>query len=290
MSCTTIVFGNEKGGSGKTTAAIHLIVGLMKLGFSVASIDLDGYQQSLSCYMSNRKETARKLGINLNCSHHINVPWSADSIAALETQEEMLATLLDDMNHYDFRIIDTPGSHVQISKLAHSYADVVITPLNDSFVDAELIGHTNPENLNMISPGLYSAMLFEQKLRKAARDRKEIDWIVIRNRLPSNPQLNQKNLDIALRKMSQKLGFRIAPGFSDRVVMKELFLHGLTLYDSKIRGFPLRMTPSILAGRQEMRNFMKALRLPQINQKLDVERKDIASHCATATSRRKATL
>jgi chromosome partitioning protein len=53
-----IVVGNEKGGSGKSTAAMHLIVALAKLDFKLGSIDLDARQSSLSRYIANRREHA----------------------------------------------------------------------------------------------------------------------------------------------------------------------------------------------------------------------------------------
>ena len=173
--------------------------------------------------------------------------------------------MLEDLERYDFIVIDTPGSHSEISKLAHSYADTIITPVNDSFLDIDLVGHIRLDDFDMITPGVYSAMLFEQKLRRASRDKEEIDWIVVRNRLSTLDALNKRNIELALRKLSKKLGFRIAPGFGDRVIFKELFLAGLTLYDSTISGSNIKISASVLAARQEMREFMRALQIPEIN-------------------------
>ena len=263
----TILFGNEKGGSGKTTSAVHLIVGLLKLGFSVASVDLDSYQQSLTRYLENRQRTAARSGITLMMPEHFKMSDAERDHSAESTNflEKRFTSLLEDLERYDFIVIDTPGSHSEISKLAHSYADTIITPVNDSFLDIDLVGHIRLDDFDMITPGVYSAMLFEQKLRRASRDKEEIDWIVVRNRLSTLDALNKRNIELALRKLSKKLGFRIAPGFGDRVIFKELFLAGLTLYDSTISGSNIKISASVLAARQEMREFMRALQIPEIN-------------------------
>src|SRR3546814_6757451 len=49
-----IVVGSEKGGTGKSTTAIHLTVGLMKLGFRVGTIDLDARQGTFTAFWRNR--------------------------------------------------------------------------------------------------------------------------------------------------------------------------------------------------------------------------------------------
>ncbi|CAL7961791.1 Chromosome partitioning protein [Alphaproteobacteria bacterium] len=266
-----ILFGNEKGGSGKTTTAMHLIIGLLRLGFSVASIDLDVYQQSLSRYIENRKRTVAEGGLSLLLPEHFTLSKKSDNFnmhddgIKVKSDEEFFVALLEQLKpQYDFIVIDTPGSHNELSKLAHSYADKVITPINDSFLDVDLIGHINPDKPDMLSPGVYSAMLFEQKLRRAARDKQEIDWLVIRNRLSTLDTINKKNVDSAIYRLGKKLGFRVSPGFGDRVIFKELFLNGLTLYDAAISP-KVKISTSVLAARQELREFMRALQLQAIN-------------------------
>ncbi len=261
-----IVFGNEKGGSGKTTTAMHTIISLLNLGFTIASIDLDNRQQSLSRYIENRRETSKAQQLDLLIPEHFKLssPNQKENDHTSEESKKGFISLLDSMQEYDFIVIDTPGSNTEISVLAHSYADTVITPINDSFIDLDLIGKVNAENLDMISPGIYSAMFFEQKLKRAARDKKEIDWIVVRNRLSALEALNKRNVDFAVRRLSRKLGFRIAPGFGDRVIFKELFLHGLTLHDATGTS-KVRVTPSVIAARQELRDFLNSLQLEKIN-------------------------
>ena len=50
----TIVVGNEKGGAGKSTLAIHIVCGLLHAGRRVAIIDLDLRQRSMSRFFANR--------------------------------------------------------------------------------------------------------------------------------------------------------------------------------------------------------------------------------------------
>ena len=61
-SAHVIVLGNEKGGSGKSTTALHIAVALLKAGQRVATIDLDSRQQSFTRYIANRQAWARRTG------------------------------------------------------------------------------------------------------------------------------------------------------------------------------------------------------------------------------------
>ena len=68
-----MVLGNEKGGSGKSTAAMHVAVALMNVGQRVATIDLDSRQRSLTCYMENRRLWARHVHLDLKVAMHFCV-------------------------------------------------------------------------------------------------------------------------------------------------------------------------------------------------------------------------
>jgi chromosome partitioning protein len=266
-----IVIGNEKGGCGKTTTAMHLIISLLKLGFKVGSIDLDSRQQSLSRYIDNRKITASKeLDANLLIPEHIiiNKNENKNSIDAEKEEVSSLIDALTKLADMDFILIDTPGSDTHVSRVAHSYADIVITPINDSFVDLDLIGQISAETLDSIRPGIYSAMLWEQKVKRASEKKKEMTWIVVRNRLSMLDAINRRNVEVALNKLSARFGFKVAPGFGDRVIFKELFLHGLTLHDASTLAKKIRLSPSVIAARQELRDFVNALGIPEINEKL----------------------
>jgi len=261
-----IVSGNEKGGSGKTTSAVHLIISLLKLGFKVTSLDLDYRQQSLTTYINNRKKFAINEGIELQLPNHNILEKSKEKNeqqAFAEEEENFLNLLFKIKQESDFIVIDTPGSDTFLSRLAHSYADTIMTPINDSFIDVDLLGKIDSGDLEKIKPGIYSAMVWEQKLKKVAREKKQTDWIIMRNRTASTDNINKRHIEEAINNLSKKFGFRIIPGFGERVIFKELFLHGLTLNDAGSTP-KVRLNTSIVAARQELRDFLKALALPNV--------------------------
>lgn len=265
-----IVVGNEKGGSGKTTTAMHLIISLMKLGFSVGTIDLDSRQQSLTRYIDNRKAYAAKHGNKFEVPEHYTLNRSEKkNIEEIEKEEEeKFLSTIQKLSSKDFIVIDTPGSDAFMGRTAHSHADTVITPINDSFVDLDLIGNVNAETFDSMRPGIYSAMLWEQKMKRAARNQREINWFVVRNRLSALDAINKRNVEVALQKLSKRFGFKTAPGFGDRVIFKELFLHGLTLHDAR-DAEEIRMSTSVIAARMELREFIKALGIPALAERIN---------------------
>ncbi len=265
-----IVIGNEKGGSGKTTTAMHLIISLLKLGFKVGTLDLDSRQQSLTRYIDNRKQFVAKKSIQLAMPEHYSLARSDnnDKKESDKEEESSFIAMLEKLSVNDFIVIDTPGSDAYLSRLAHSYADTVITPINDSFVDLDLIGNVSADTLDSIRPGIYSAMLWEQKMKKIARTKKEINWIIVRNRLSTLDAINKRNMELSIAKLAKRFGFKVAPGFGDRVIFKELFLHGLTLHDAQNSG-EIRMSTSVIAARQELREFIKALEIPEVIERMN---------------------
>jgi chromosome partitioning protein len=257
------VIGNEKGGAGKTTCSMHLIIGLLDKGYKISSIDTDSRQHSLTTYINNRKSYNQK-----NPEHKVDMPLHFhlkevinDLVPEREKQEKVQFDQVFNMakNHADFIIIDTPGSYSNLSKIAHSYADTVITPVNDSFIDLDVMAKIDGDTLDSSSPSIYSQMLWEQKMERASRDNGSIDWVVVRNRLNSLDAQNKKNVGIALEKLSKRISFKVAPGFSERVIFRELFPHGLTLLDLKKANFTKSFSLSHVAARQELRNFLECL-------------------------------
>lgn len=265
-----IVIGNEKGGSGKTTTAMHLIVSLLKLGFKVSTIDIDSRQQSLTRYIQNRAAAindSNKDFLIIPDHHCIEKNDGPDNSEIHQQEIDKLEGLLATNDDRDFIIIDTPGNDSPLSRCAHQKADMVITPINDSFIDLDLIGVIKHQKLDQASPGIYSAMLWEQKMKRAALKSKELQWVVVRNRLSTMDAINKRKVEAALDKLSKKFGFKIASGFGDRVIFKELFLNGLTLHDATWNR-DIKMNASVIAARQELHNFVISLNLPEINEKL----------------------
>ncbi len=267
-----IVVGNEKGGSGKTTTNMHLIVALLRLGFSVGSMDLDSRQRSLSRYIENRRQTMTKLGVSLPLPHHLVVqrsPYHLLQEAEADEKDRFSKAITRLITNNDFVIIDTPGSDTFLSRLAHSFADTIITPINDSFVDLDVLANVDGQTMKIIKPSIYSEMVWEQKLQRAKRDGGSIEWIVMRNRLSNIDARNKRHMTQALGDLSRRIGFRVAPGFSERVIFRELFLQGLTVLDVTTSSGPSSsLSLSHIAARQEVRDLLKVLRIPQIDERI----------------------
>jgi len=179
--------------------------------------------------------------------------------------------LVDDLSrNCDVIVIDTPGSDNPLSRAGHSFADILVTPMNDSFVDLDLLGHIDPDINAVRALSSYSEMVWDQKKSRALRDGGSIDWVVMRNRLATLDTKNKRNMDAALEALSERLAFRLAHGFSERVIFRELFLKGLTLLDVRDEGSAVELTMSHVAALQEVRNLLHALGVPEVMAAPDV--------------------
>jgi chromosome partitioning protein len=186
-----IVVGSEKGGTGKSTTAIHLAVALMKLGFRV----------------------------------------------------------------------DTPGSDSYLCRLGHNRADTLITPLNDSFLDIGVLAQINRERREVEAPSVYSQLVWEQNNQRVVAGRPPIDWVILRNRLAHIEARNMREISALLDLLAKRIGFRTAPGISERVVFRELFMKGLTALDLPDQSNGLAETRSHAAARREIQDLLAAIGL-----------------------------
>ncbi len=257
-----VVVGNEKGGSGKSTTAMHIATGLMRLGNSVATIDLDARQGTLSRYVSNRQKYIQASKKDLQVPDHYSVEPTLDG-GSLEKDKEKLSLLIDGaiINH-DVVIVDAPGSDNQLSRLAHSYADTLITPINDSLIDFDVLAHVDGHKMEILAPSHYSEMVWEQKKNRAERDQGTIDWMVIRNRISSLDTHNAREVNRLIGELSKRIGFRVVPGLGERVIFRELFLVGLTILDLKDAGGVKALSPSHHAAREEVMTIVNAIGVP----------------------------
>lgn len=266
-----IVLGNEKGGSGKSTVAMHVAVGLLRLGFRVATMDLDPRQGTFSRYFYYRTKRMAQTGLALpQPTHHSFVKSTYDAQSEANADEawrlgEMVGRL---RFNQDFIVIDAPGTDSFLSREAHSYADTLITPINDSFVDFALLGSVNPKTRRVIRPSIYADMVSEQRHRRTFRDGGMMDWVVLRNRLSPLQARNKREMEDALLALSKRIGFRLVGGLAERVVYRELFLYGLTMLDTLEDGGDMPFSMSHIAARQEVRQLLDALNLPAVWQRM----------------------
>ena len=261
-----IVVGNEKGGSGKSTTCMHVATALARMGWRVGGLDLDLRQKSFGRYVENRRAYLARAGLNLPTPNYQDLPEiDASTLQPGENPYDArlssAVAALDPVS--DFIIIDCPGSHTRLSQVAHSLADTLITPLNDSFIDFDLLARTDPETGRVTGPSIYSEMVWNARQLRAQAGLKPIDWIVLRNRLGAQQMHNKKKVGAALEELSRRIGFRVAPGFSERVIFRELFPRGITLLDLKDTGVD-QLNISNIAARQEVRDLMRELRLPGV--------------------------
>ncbi len=262
-----VVLGNEKGGTGKSTAAMHIITNLLRQNYKVASIDVDARQGTLSRYVENRRLRAAKTGEDLALPEHEAIfKSSLPSVEEAEAEEkEKIFSAISRFQSYDYIVIDTPGSDSYLSRLAHSFADTLITPLNDSFIDLDMLVRVSADSLDILKPSTYSEMVWDQKKQRAIRDGGSIDWIVMRNRLSSIHSRNKEEMERVLSALAKRIGFRLISGFGERVIFRELFLSGLTLLDMRESNLPLSL--SHVAAKQELANLMELIQLPSQNQR-----------------------
>lgn len=260
-----IVVGNEKGGAGKSTLAVHLAVACARCDLSVAAIDLDRRQRSFERYFENRARWAAAHDTELPTPSFGFLDRSSLSDRAgadkdeANRAEEMIVTLA---GSHDIVIVDAPGADTPASRAAHGCADTIVTPMNDSFVDFDLLAEVDPVTGAVGKPSVYAEMVWEARKIKAGTERKPIDWLVVRNRLAALDARNKRRVGDALAALAGRVGFRTAPGLSERVIFREMFPAGLTLLDLTEDGADASFTMSHVAARQEMREIVKALKLP----------------------------
>jgi chromosome partitioning protein len=256
-----VVLGNEKGGTGKSTVAMHLLVALLRQGLRVGSIDLDARQATLTRYVENRRRRDPE-GRKLGHPDHRAVPPSAEQEQDAETFRAHVAEL---SAACDFIVIDTPGSDHPLSRLGHSFADILVTPLNDSFIDLDLLASVDGDSLKIIRPGRYAEMVWDTKKTRAMRgESASFDWFVLRNRLSTLDARNKREMERLLDALSKRIGFKLLDGLNERVIYRELFLQGLTLLDlGEEQG--VSMTLSHVAARQELRHLIDAMGLVAIS-------------------------
>jgi chromosome partitioning protein len=265
VSAHVVVVGNEKGGTGKSTLAMHLSVALMNFGQRVATIDLDSRQKTFTHYVENRRGWAKRCGGRLKVPTHFCV--SSGSTRQLDQNEAIEFTRFADAlasidRAYDFLVIDTPGTDNHLTRLAHAMADTLVTPINDSYVDFDVLGRIDPTTFTVTGESHYAQMVREARLQRRLVDGARMDWVVMRNRLSLIDSGNKERISRGLTEMATRIGFRIADGLAERVVYREFFPRGLTALDDLDDTLGTSPSASHVAARQEVSGLMEMMKLP----------------------------
>ena len=253
MAAHRIIFANEKGGSGKSTSAVHTAVALAVKGHKVTALDLDTRQRTLGRYLDNRAALMKRDGLNLKMPVYGTFD-PAEGVAINERLDSLAADA-------DFLIVDTPGRDDENVRAAIVSADTLVTPINDSFVDLDLIGQVDPDDYKIKRPSFYAELVWDARKARAKRDGGTVDWVVLRNRLQHIEARNMRRVAAALGELSKRVGFRVIPGLSERVIYRELFPKGLTLLDLTAIGEDAGLAH--VAARGELRELIAGLQLPE---------------------------
>ena len=265
-SAHVIVVGNEKGGAGKSTISIHLTVALLKAGYRVASIDLDTRQQTLTRFFENRRSWAASANWPIELPHHRAMGRGASrDVRANEASEFAdFADAIGAVEHdFEFVVIDTPASDSYLMRLAHSLADTLVSPLNDSYIDVDVFSRVNHDRKQRGAVAHYADLVLEARRKRQLVDNGVIDWVMVRNRIASLANNNARQIAVSIAKLGAELRFRVADGFHDRVIFRELFPIGLTALDAIEQGAQKgALTSSQLSARQEIENLLQSLQLP----------------------------
>jgi chromosome partitioning protein len=245
---------------------MHVAVALLQAGQRVATIDLDSRQKSFTHYIENRRDWAERTRIKLDVPKHFCVARGfglrLDDIEAQEFAAFAEAVSAVESTH-DFVVIDTPGSDSYMMRLAHSMADTLITPINDSFVDFDVLGTVDPTTFATVGVSHYAEMVREARRQRRLVDGGMTDWVVVRNRLSTLGSRNKRLVGDGVVQLAKQLGFRFVDGFSERVVYREFFPRGLTALDEINEDtLGIRPTMSHATARDEVKALIAVLKLP----------------------------
>jgi chromosome partitioning protein len=255
-----MVVGNGKGGTGKTTLAMHVAVGLLNAGYKVATLDLDSDLRCLSYYLDNRRIWAKHAGIALAMPQHCHVAC-AEGTSTDENEAEDLASLEKAIAGLapscDFLVIDTPSQDTYLARVAHLVADSILTPLQDSFLDLCSLGVFDPVTRETVRTGHYATNVCAARKVRRQLMPDFSDWVVIRRRARGISPI-QGSLD----EIGRQIGFRHVEGLSERYIYRLLFPLGLTAFDPFPETLGESCKISHLAARKENDALIRHLKLP----------------------------
>jgi chromosome partitioning protein len=204
--------------------------------------------------------------VGLELPVHFTVPPAGGELVSdiEESEFRAFAEAISRVEHrFQFVVVDTPGSNSYLMRVSHAMADTLVTPINESFIDFDVLAHFDPVTMKSLGPSHYAALVAEARRQRLLVDSNDFDWVVVRNRLSAFETRNRKSVVRSLGEVSGELGFRIADGISERVVFREFFLRGLTALDP-LDGRTLGAEPTMshLAARREVAALIDSLKLP----------------------------
>jgi len=250
-----VIFANEKGGTGKSTTAVHTAIALAASGHRVGALDLDNRQRTMTRYLENRDATMRRLDTDL--------PRARYEVLEELTEAGLEAAFARLVEDNDVIVVDTPGRDDPVARAAILKADTLVTPMNDSFVDLDLIGQVHPDNYKVTKPSFYAELIWNSRTQRAKATGRSVDWVVLRNRLQHIDSHNLRRVGAALDELARRVGFRVIPGLGERVIYRELFPKGLTLIDLPQLG---DVGLGHITARQELREMIAGLGIPSADE------------------------
>ena len=266
-SAHVIVVANEKGGTGKSTVSIHTTIGLLKAGYRVATIDLDTRQRTLTRFLENRESWAAQTGTPLEMPFHHALDRGDSADAGENETREFgdFADAIEQIEHdYEFVVIDTPASDSYLMRLAHSLADTLVSPINDSFIDVDVFSRVHHDRAKRGAVAHYADLVLEARRRRRQVDAGMIDWVLLRNRVASIQSNNARQIALSIGKLATELQFRTAEGLHDRVIFRELFPIGLTALDPIEEAMRTgALSASQQSARREIEGLITTLQLPE---------------------------
>lgn len=247
-----IVTGNVKGGTGKSTVSLHMATALARSGYRTGVLDLDLGQTTVARFLENRAGFCVRSGVDLPTPVLVPADEDAPDVVVAALADPAVAAL-------DALVIDTPGAATPQMMAAHAHADVLITPLNDSFVDLDVLVRMDHDGETVLGPSSYAQMVWQARQARAKAGGPPINWFVLRNRLAHVQARNQQAMETALASMARRFSFTVVPGLGERVIYREMFLKGLTLLDLRDESAGQRLSLSHVAARSELRALLTSI-------------------------------
>jgi chromosome partitioning protein len=195
--------------------------------------------------------------------HHVidTAPQDSRTVAE-EDERRRLAEAVDDLrSRCDVIVLDCPGGDPPLARSAHQLADCLVTPINDSFVDLDLLLQFRPGSFQVLDLGVYFRLIWQIRNERRKANQDVFDWVVLRNRLSGLADQNKRNLIWVLEKIAPIMRFRLADGLGERIIFRQLFQQGLTVFDIDEPDVGLAPTKSHSAALGELHGLLDALHL-----------------------------